>query len=193
MKWRLVFSGFQRLGGGGGGGEHRSRTEGIKSLQHMWAVYPLTEAHVLLTRAATGLIWRWVSLLNGAEKQLCSLTVCAAPILRLKIRESRRRIGGAALPVPPSFFFFSSSHEPFSWLCERWCLFLLACPRRRWATDFTHFYWLIWLCSCQQLRVSQESEILRDSATATATVAALLWLRGAWRDQRRGGRLSPVS
>ena len=81
----------------------------------------------------------------------------------------------------------------FSWLCERWCLFLLACPRRRWATDFTHFYWLIWLCSCQQLRVSQESEILRDSATATATVAALLWLRGAWRDQRRGGRLSPVS
>ena len=107
-----AFSGWEG-GGGGGGGEHRSRTEGIKSLQHMWAVYPLTEAHVLLTRAATGLIWGWVSLLNGAEKQLCSPTVCAAPILRLKIRESRRRIGGAALPVTPFFFFFPSSHEPF--------------------------------------------------------------------------------
>lgn len=105
-----AFSGWEE----GGGGEHRSRTEGIKSLQHMWAVYPLTEAHVLLTRAATGLIWGWVSPLNGAEKQLCSLTVCAAPIPRLKITESRRRIGGAALPVPPFFFFFfPSSHEPF--------------------------------------------------------------------------------
>lgn len=50
-------TGIPRLSAAGRrGGEHRSRTEGIKSLQHMWAVYPLTEAHVLLTRAATGLI-----------------------------------------------------------------------------------------------------------------------------------------
>ncbi len=92
-------------------------------------------------------------------------------------------------PVPPF-----PPRMSFSWLCERWCLFLLACSRRRWATDFTHFYWLIWLCSCQQLRVSQESEILRDSATATASVVALSGLgclEGAV--EGRGGRLSPVS
>jgi len=59
---------------------------------------------------------------------------------------------------------------------ERWCLFLLACPRRRRATDFTHFYWLIWLFSCQQPRASQEPENPRDGG-ATATVAALwLWM-----------------
>lgn len=59
----------------------------------MGAVYPLTEAHVLLTCAATGLIGGWLSVFNGAQKQLCSLAVSVP-----EIGELRRRIGGAALP-----------------------------------------------------------------------------------------------
>lgn len=132
---------------------------------------PLTEARVLLTSAATGSIWGWVSMFNGAKRQLCSLT----PPAQLQFCAWNRRIAPwnwrRSSPLRSTF---SSSHE-LSWLYERWCLFLLACPRRRWATDFTHFYWLIWLCSCQQLRGSQESEMLRDSSAATTSDAAL-WL-----------------
>lgn len=74
-------------------------------------------------------------------------------------------------PVPPF-----PPHTSFSWLRERWCLFLLACPCRRRATDFTHFYWLIWLCSCQQLRASQESGAGEGGGFRDAAGAAPLWL-----------------
>lgn len=71
-------------------------------------MYPLTEAPVLLTRAATGLIRGRVSPFGGAEEQLCSPAVCAAPILRLKSEncavESVEQLSRSA---------FSSLHELF--------------------------------------------------------------------------------
>jgi len=90
-------------------GWKRSRwTEGIKSVQHVRAVYPLTEAHVLSTCAATGLIGGWVSVFTGVEKQLYPPTVRAAPILRLKSED--RAVESARQPACSAF---SSSHKLF--------------------------------------------------------------------------------
>lgn len=176
-------TGIPRLGRGVGWGEGNTTDEqrelnhfstwGMRilwqKLMFFWLVLPLAWSEA---GSQCSMEWR-----NNFALWLCLCSSDSVP----EIRELRRRIGGAALP----FRLFLLTWA-FPGLYERWCLFLLACPRRRWATDFTHFYWLIWLCSCQQLRVSQESENLGNSSTAAASVA-VLWLR------LPGGRLSPVS
>lgn len=136
------------------GGGHLRWTGRIKSPEHTWGPCILWQKLVFSWRgAATGLIRgpglaaRW-----SGDAPLLSDAVCA-PLRILR--------PGISLSLV---------------VYERWCLFLLACPRRRRATDFTHFYWLIWLFSCQQPRASQEPENPRDGG-ATATVAALwLWM-----------------
>lgn len=57
---------YSRAFSAGGGGHTADEQRELNHFQHMWAVYPLTEAHVLLTCAATGLIRGRVSLFNGA-------------------------------------------------------------------------------------------------------------------------------
>lgn len=98
-----------------------------------------------------------VSVFSQKEKQLCSQAVS-------QIGQSWRRIGRAALPL---CLFLLARALPVLYRC--WCLYLLACPRRRRATDFTRFYWLIWLCSCQQLQGSQQSGNLREKKGFTAS------------------------
>lgn len=144
---------------------------GFPGIQHTCAVYALTDAHVLSTCAATGFeprpgLTAQQSVRNNFAPPSCLpwLRFCA---WNQKIVPWNWQSISLVLPFPPC--------TRFSWLCESWRLCLLACPHRSRATDFTHFYWLIWLCSCQQLRASQESEILRDSTSVTASIAAV-WL-----------------
>lgn len=72
----------------------------------MRAVYPLTEAHVLSTCAASGLIGGWVSLLSGVRKQLYS--VFAVSVLRLESKNPAVELARQLLRSA-----FSSSHELF--------------------------------------------------------------------------------
>lgn len=80
------------------GGKHRRRTEGIKSLQHMWGCVSSDRSscsfdlccHWLDLRLGLGVQWsRETTLLSD-----CLFSSDSAP----EIGESRRRIGGAALP-----------------------------------------------------------------------------------------------
>lgn len=146
----------------GWGGVTRCRwTEGIKSVQHVRAGYPLTGAHVPATRAATGSIGGRLPVF-----QRSGFALRKSPFLRLgsdSLCAWESTLPPYPLLVPPFPFLTWVFPDVYS----SWRVLAGTEP----PISHGFFYWLICLCFCQQLRLEPGvSEDVGNGATASLLV-----------------------